>query len=146
MFSKFFLHSSGLIFWIGVVMVAIPGLGPIGAVLLVYCLLMVGLSPWQLRVMYGGKIWKTQAWLFAFEGYMPIEKIEKRIFGARMNRLDWSPYSSPISRHKPNEHNECIGVDPMLYPEAQKMLAASRTATHGQPRVSIPVICVMHMC
>jgi hypothetical protein len=135
-FAKFFLHTSGLVFWIGVVMVAIPGLTAIGAPLLVYGLIMVGLSPWLLRVMYGGKIWKTQAWLFAFEGYLPIEKIEKRMFGARLGRLEWSPFSSPISRHKPNEHNECVGVDPMLYPEVQKMLADSRTASHGQPRVS----------
>jgi hypothetical protein len=136
MFAKLFVHSSGLVFWIGVAMVAIPGLAPVGAVLLVYGLIMVGLSPWLLRVMYGGKIWKTQAWLFAFEGYLPIEEIEKRIFGCRMGRLEWSPFSSPISRHKPNEHNECIGVDPMLDPEVQKMLADSRTASHGQPRVS----------
>jgi hypothetical protein len=54
----------------------------------------------------------TQAWLFGFEGYADLETIESQIFGSRMRRLRWSAYGLSISRHRKNEFNECVGVDP----------------------------------
>jgi hypothetical protein len=43
---------------------------------------------------------------------MDIATIETHLFGANMNRLTWSPFGSPLSRHKPGKHGECVGVDP----------------------------------
>jgi hypothetical protein len=58
----------------------------------------------------------TQAWLFGFEGYADLETIESQIFGSRMRRLRWSAYGSSISRHRKNEFNDCVGVDPTTDP------------------------------
>lgn len=33
-----------------------------------------------------------------------------------MRRLRWSPYGSSLSRHRKNEFDECIGVDPIADP------------------------------
>lgn len=33
------------------------------------------------------------------EGYVPIEVIEEKLFGTRLNRMHWSPYGSPLSCH-----------------------------------------------
>jgi hypothetical protein len=38
--------------------------------------------------------------LFGIEGYLPLPEIEEKIFGAKMGRLKWSPYGSPLSRHQ----------------------------------------------
>ena len=136
-FAKFFLRISGLMMLIGILLVHfIPLLPAIGAPFLLYGIMLILLSPWLLRLMYSGKFWRTQAMFFGFEGYMPLHEIEKRIFGARLGRMKWAPYSSPISRHRPNDYDECIGVDPMTDAPVQAKVASAKSAQYGQPRVS----------
>jgi len=109
------LRLTLLMFLIGIVMALMlkgSGYDGIGIVLLLLALVITSASPYLVRVLYSGKLWNTQALFFGFEGYMDIATIETHIFGANMNRLSWSPYGSPLSRHKPGKHGECIGLDP----------------------------------
>jgi hypothetical protein len=116
------------------------GLIGAGAFLFVYAMIIIFASPYLLRVMYGGKLWETQPWFFAFEGYLSIETIEKQIFGAWLGRLDWAPYASPLSRHKKNEFDECEGIDPTTDLNVRQMVERAKTAKPGDQRVSL--LCV----
>jgi hypothetical protein len=137
--ARLSVHGAGIIIAIGAALAAsgalIPSLLLLGVIFILYGLVMLILGPWLLRVIYGGKFWDTQAFMFAFEGYMPINKIEKRIFGANFKRFEWSAYGSPLCRHKPNVHDECVGIDPTTDPNIQNMVAEARMAQYGQPRV-----------
>ena len=138
--AKRLLHSSGLIFWIAIVLATfIP---PIGIPLLLYAIVILGLSPWLLRIMYLGKFWGTQAWFFGFEGYMDLDAIERQIFGGRLGRMSWSVNASPLSRHYKNVNGECIGLDPTLAdPTILAMVEKAKRAMPGEQRVSnIPYI------
>jgi hypothetical protein len=152
------LHTSGMVFYLAATLLValkpqassgpdIPGVPKSGGsassnpaqifaiVLLIYAFILVFMSPWLLRVLYGGKFWKTQAWLFAFEGYMSIEDIEKKLFGARLGRLKWSKFGSPLSRHIANKQDECVGIDPTTDPRVRDVVQRSRNAPYGEPRV-----------
>lgn len=93
-------------------------------------------APYLTRVIFSGKVWGSQPWLFAFEGYLPIEDIEKHIFGGMLYRLEWSPYGSPFSRHNKNEHGECCGIDPTTNPQVASLVERAKTARFGEPKVS----------
>src|SRR6201996_1478388 len=69
-------------------------------------------SPWLVRVLYGGKVWNVAPHLLGFEGYLDIVTIETNIYGHYAGRLAWSTAGSPLSRHRMNEHGECVGEDP----------------------------------
>lgn len=43
---------------------------------------------------------EMNARLFGFEGYLPIEKIEEKLWGSNLGNLKWSAYGSTLSRHK----------------------------------------------
>ncbi|KAG9230288.1 hypothetical protein BJ875DRAFT_488110 [Amylocarpus encephaloides] len=78
----------------------------------------------------------TQAWLFGFEGYADLETIETQIFGSKMNRLRWSTYGSSLSRHRRNEHHECVGEDPTIDPTIfQKVEDAADAEKLGDMKV-----------
>jgi hypothetical protein len=111
--------------------------GTIVAILSVaYFAIVILMSPWLLRVIYGGKFWKTQAWMFAFEGYLPIHEIEKNMFGTRkLNRLQWSAFGSPLSHHQSNKHGECVGLDPTTRPEVLDLVRRSDNVPYGQLKV-----------
>ncbi|KAJ5900162.1 hypothetical protein N7495_004906 [Penicillium taxi] len=85
----------------------------IGLILVIVALATFVLSPYLTRLLYRGKFWGSQAWLFGFEGYADLETIESQIFGARMHRFHWSPNGSSLSRHDKNDSNECAGQDPI---------------------------------
>ena len=107
----------------------------LGVVLIVYSLLLMVLSPWLLRIIYLGKLWDQQCWLFGFEGYLPIETIEYQIFGGRMGRLRWTPFSSPLSRHHRNAHGECVPDDPTSDPAVRALVEKCKAAGPGDQRL-----------
>jgi hypothetical protein len=128
------LQTSGLLFWIAIFLLGF-GFYAAGAVVLLFGGGMIFASPHLLRIQYGGKFWGQQPWFFAFEGYLPLETIEKQVFGAMLNRLQWSSCASPLSRHHKNEFNECIGIDPTLDPNVQKMVEDAKASPPGEPKV-----------
>jgi hypothetical protein len=57
-------------------------------------------APAYVPLLYKGKLYAVEPCLFGIEGYVPLPEIEEKIFGAKMGRLKWSPYGSPLSRHQ----------------------------------------------
>lgn len=93
---------SPIIFVTGCSIVAVLPVG--GALLLLISLLIFQLpAPLYIWHLYGGKVWASEPCLFGIEGYVPIDIIEEKIFGANLNRLRWSPNGSPLSRHTEGE-------------------------------------------
>jgi hypothetical protein len=132
--ASYLVQSSGLIFWISVILLA-AGLYAAGAILLIYASILIFASPHLLRILYSGKFWGTQPWFFAFEGYLPIETIEKQLFGAMLNRFEWTSCGSPLSRHRKNEVNECIGIDPTTDPSVRRMVEDATRSAPGEQKV-----------
>ncbi|KAF2183969.1 hypothetical protein K469DRAFT_739696 [Zopfia rhizophila CBS 207.26] len=127
------LHLGGYVFWISIVLCAYMPL--VGIPLFIYSLILMGLSPWLLRMLYLGKFWGTQGWFFGFEGYMDIDTIERQIFGGRLGRMKWTPHSSPLSRHHKNEHGECIPDDPTSDPATKALVESAKHAQPGEQRI-----------
>lgn len=92
-------------------------------------------SPYLVKVMYGGKFWDQQAWIFGVEGYVDIGTLEACIFGYNMNRLAWSVSGSPLSRHSVNKHGEWIGRDPCDDPHIASLVEKAKNAGVGEMRV-----------
>jgi hypothetical protein len=96
------------------------------------------LSPKLTLHIYGGKVWSTQPWLFGFEGHMPIEEIETKIFGFPQDRLTWTPYGSSLSEHRPRKsflNNECRGIDPTRIKKTADLARRGVQAEYGESRV-----------
>jgi hypothetical protein len=127
------LHVSGYAFWTSIVLLVV--MPAIGIPLFIYSIIFIGISPWLLRVMYLGKFWGTQGWFFGFEGYMDIDTIERQIFGARLGRMKWSAYSSPLSRHHMNVHGECVPDDPCSDPDIAALVERAKYAQPGEQRI-----------
>jgi hypothetical protein len=68
--------------------------------LLVVALIVLLAAPAYVPYLYTGKLYEVEPCLFGIEGYVPLPEIEEIMFGARMGRLKWSPYGSPLSRHR----------------------------------------------
>ncbi|KAJ5736708.1 uncharacterized protein N7483_001833 [Penicillium malachiteum] len=83
----------------------------LGALLVVLAVLTFFCAPYLTRLLYGGKFWGSQAWLFGFEGYADLETIESQIFGGNLQRLRWSAYGSSLSRHE-EASSDCEPCDP----------------------------------
>jgi len=134
--ASLMLRISGIVFIIAVALVASSQASrAIGAVLLIYALIMMALSPWLLRMLYLGKFWDQQCWLFGFEGYMDIDQIEYQIFGGRLGRMKWTAAASPLSRHHRNEHGECVPDDPTSDPNVAALVQRAKTAGPGDQRI-----------
>ncbi|KAM5451274.1 hypothetical protein MaudCBS49596_003980 [Microsporum audouinii] len=86
------------------------GLVPrVGPVLLVLSLIFLQLpSPYYTWKVYGDKVCNVEPYLFGIEGYVPLDLIEKKLFGGRPTRLSWSVIGSPLSRHQ--EGLECSEI------------------------------------
>ena len=149
------LRLIGLTYLIGVILViaslpysvytsGLTSAGTTGVFFIIYSFLLSLSSPWLLHKLYLGKFWDQQCWLFGFEGYMPIETIESQIFGARLGRLRWTPYASPLSRHHRNHHNECVADDPTTDPEIKALVERSKHARPGEQRLFTLVDTGMH--
>lgn len=99
---------------------------------------MMCLTPVAVQILYSGKLWNTQPWLFGFEGYMPIGQIEYLIFGDQKGRLRWHPFGSPLSRHKPDETfkgGHCDPVDPITDPLVKQLVEDAKTSKLGDQKV-----------
>jgi hypothetical protein len=92
-------------------------------------------SPYLVKIMYGGKFWDQQAWIFGIEGHVDIGTLEACIFGYNMNRLSWSTSGSPLSRHSVNAHGEWIGRDPYDDPHVAMGIEKAKTAGVGEMRI-----------
>jgi hypothetical protein len=88
MLARLALRSSGVVFFAAIITIAFNT--AVGAVLLIWSLILVALSPWLLRKLYLGKFWDQQCWFFGFEGYMDLDTIECQIFGGRLGRMKWT--------------------------------------------------------
>ncbi|OAQ59325.2 3-hydroxyisobutyrate dehydrogenase protein [Pochonia chlamydosporia 170] len=71
-----------------------------GGVLTAIALLILFSAPLYVPHMYNGKLYEVEPCLFGVEGYVPLPEVEELLFGFRLNRLKWSTYGSPLSRHR----------------------------------------------
>jgi hypothetical protein len=131
--AQIMLHLSGYTFYASMPLMAL--VPTVGIPLFIYAIILIGLSPWMLRLLYLGKFWGTQGWFFGFEGYMDIDNIERQIFGARLGRMKWTAYASPLSRHHKNEFNECVPDDPTSDPAVRALIEKAKYAQPGEQRV-----------
>ncbi|KAF2878579.1 hypothetical protein BDV95DRAFT_624977 [Massariosphaeria phaeospora] len=134
MAAQSILHVSGYVFWASIILMGVGSIA-VGAPLFVYSLVLMGLSPYLLRLMYLGKFWGTQGLLFGFEGYMDIDTVERQIFGARLGRMRWTTMASPLSRHHKNEHGECVPDDPTSDTVTRALVERCKYARPGEQRV-----------
>lgn len=74
-----------------------------GAVLVAVSLAILLAAPLYLPYFYSGKLYEAEPCLFGIEGYIPLPAVEELLFGFRLGRLKWSPYGSPLSRHRHKE-------------------------------------------
>ncbi|OCK93997.1 uncharacterized protein K441DRAFT_563805 [Cenococcum geophilum 1.58] len=124
------MTNSSIVFLIGVILVAFKKWWA-------FIILFFGLAgslaaPELLIKIAGGKKWQPQPWLFGIEGYCEIGEIESKIFGSNQGHLRWSPWGSPLSRHKPDEFGNVQGCDPMKYPEVQEKVNRIRSTGESQ--------------
>jgi len=110
------------------------GLIFLGVLAIVFAFLLSLAAPKSVRLLYGGRVMQSAPWLIGFEGVMPIDKLERTIFGnvngpviVRSNdksadpsaktsdevehgRLTYEPSSTPFSER---ERGERIGKEPL---------------------------------
>ncbi|KAJ4369722.1 hypothetical protein N0V83_005485 [Neocucurbitaria cava] len=133
--AQYMLRMGGVVFLLAIILLLFPFTLVIGVILLIYSLILMGLSPWLLRMLYLGKFWEQQCWFFGFEGYMDVDTIERQIFGGRLGRMKWTTNASPLSRHHRNEHGECLGDDPTSDPAVAALVEKAKTAGPGEQRI-----------
>jgi len=78
----------------------IPASRTARVVVLLLSLAILFAAPAYIPKLYTGKLSSVEPCLFGIGGYVPLPVIEEILFGARMNWMSWSPYGSPLSRHK----------------------------------------------
>lgn len=84
-------------------------LAPVIAMVVILIAIIPALGPFLLG---RGKAHSVEPYLFGFEGYMPLDQIEERLFGSYSNRLQWSAHGSAHSRHaQGTEHQEPLASD-----------------------------------
>jgi hypothetical protein len=127
--SRIVLNLSPIMLLVGIILVAVNQI-VVGVLLLLVALGILGASPYLVRLLWSGKLWDTQALFFGFEGYMDIATIETHIFGTNMDRITWSPFGSPLSRHAPGKHGECVGLDPTTNPKTAQLVKNAYTAAN----------------
>jgi hypothetical protein len=114
-----------------------PIMTGIGALFLIYSLILYISASLIIRTVYGGKFWETQPYFFGFEGYMPIGDIESKIFGMNKGRLAWSPHaSSPLSHHAIKDDRWVVPQDPLQNPDTRRLVESKAHAKPGDSRVS----------
>jgi hypothetical protein len=107
-----------------------------GAIFLIYSIGVWLAAPIIIRSIHGGKLWDTQAWFFGFEGHLPINQIEAKIFGVCKGRLTWSPYaSSPLSYHNLQSSRWVVPQDPCDNPVTRELVTKARNARPGDMRI-----------
>lgn len=64
MLARWMLRMGGVVFLLAIILLLIPFTTVIGVILLIYSIVLMGLSPWLLRMIYMGKLWDQQAWFW----------------------------------------------------------------------------------
>ena len=59
-------------------------------------------GPRSVRRLFGGSVQQTTPHLIGFEGVMPIDELEKIVFGNSNGRLSYEPSSTPFCRRDPD--------------------------------------------
>lgn len=80
-------------------------------------------APFSIRRLFGGRVEKSTPNLVAFEGVLPLSKVETIVFGNDNGRLTWSPSATPFSALPGARHpRERQGLDPswISHPETQR--------------------------
>jgi hypothetical protein len=62
MIAHYLLRMGGVVFLVAIVLIFVVKI--VGVLLLIYSIILMGLSPWLLRMLYLGKFWEQQCWLF----------------------------------------------------------------------------------
>lgn len=78
-------------------------LAPVIAMVVILIAVIPALGPFLLG---REKAHTVEPYLFGFEGYMPLDEIEERLFGSYSNRLQWSAHGSAHSRHAPGTRRQ----------------------------------------
>jgi hypothetical protein len=60
--AQYMLRMGGVVFLAAIILLFIVPI--VGILLLVYSIILMGLSPWLLRMLYLGKFWEQQCWFF----------------------------------------------------------------------------------
>lgn len=81
-----------------------------GALAIVFSFLLALGAPSAVRRLYGGKVMQSAPWLVGFEGTMPVEELERNIFGNSEDRLTYEPSSTIFCERDPLER---LGVEPL---------------------------------
>ena len=131
--ARLLLRTPGVLFSISLYLLAFRPAA--GAFLLVLALLGMLLSPYLVRVLYGGKLWGAQPWFFGVEGYLDLDTTETHIFGTALCRLQWAPAGSSLSRHAANAFGEYIGLDPTGDPAVAARIERARHAALGEEKI-----------
>jgi hypothetical protein len=107
-------------------------------VLLVVTSIVLLATPAYIPYLYTGKLYQVEPCLFGIEGYIPLPEIEELMFGARMGRLKWSPYGSPLSRHR---YRKCYREHTLgdVEAEAQQPLLDTAANESQDPVYTYPV-------
>lgn len=74
-------------------------------------LLLSAPSPFSVRRLFGGTVLKSTPNLVGFEGVLPIDQLEKIVFGNAEGRLTYAPSATPFSRDH-RENYERRGKEP----------------------------------
>ncbi|KAJ9655086.1 hypothetical protein H2201_008884 [Coniosporium apollinis] len=107
--SRLTLRAGAFCWFLGITMASIPAVVGAGIFFIIVALLATWASPWLVANIFGGKVWSMERWLIGFEGSMPIEDIERRMFGNYIGRLSYAASSSVYCRRDAKER---IGVRP----------------------------------
>lgn len=108
----------------------------VGIIFLLLALVTIMISPILVVHIYSGKLWSTQPWLMGFEGHLDLETIENNIFGLAQDRLSWSPFGSPLSRHEENG-GECEGRDPVATDKTVRELTQRAVSSNEYPEPKV---------
>ncbi|KAK0734722.1 hypothetical protein B0T26DRAFT_670976 [Lasiosphaeria miniovina] len=81
------------------------------AAFLLLSLLLLAPSPFSVRRLFGGTVLKSKPSLVAFEGVLPIAKLEKLVFGNYTGCLTYAPSATPFARDW-RDPRERVGTEP----------------------------------
>lgn len=111
----------------------------VGLILTVSAVLISLGSPYLVRRLYrfDTRTFSTQPCFFGVEGYATLDELSFNMFGevSTPSRLRWSPNSSILHGHVPNEFDECEGSDPALTQHVSTLLSMSTQSKIGEPKL-----------
>lgn len=81
----------------------------IGGLAVLFSLILAGVAPLAVRKLFGGKIRDSAPWLIGFEGVMPINELERVVFGNCRGRLTYESSSTPFCERHAHER---LGREP----------------------------------